>query len=497
MLDVNINRAREGLRVVEDYARFALDSKVLCEQLKKLRHELMGAVGPYLQQAAANRDTQGDVGTEVKTDKELRREGLGQVVLAAGKRVGEAVRVIEELLKALDPAAASQVEKVRYGFYSIEQRVVGTLARGKRFAGVRLYVLITESVCSRPWFEVAAEAIEGGADCIQLREKELEGGELLCRAKRLVELCRERGVISIVNDRPDVALLAGADGVHVGQGDLPCAEVRRVVGPEMIVGVSTHNIEQARQAVLDGADYIGVGPVFPSGTKPRDILPGLDYAREVARSIQIPAVAIAGITEDRVDSVLETGIRAIAVTAAVVGCADVRLATERMKRKLVGQTFLSVPSAANPTAPELEKRRRHLPHWTLAGSTYFLTFRIGEGELSGDERDLLLQQLKDGHGKFYELFGAVIMPDHVHIVLKPNENVELWRIMKGIKGSSARRINEMRGARGMIWQDESFDRIIRDQAELDEKMQYMLNNPVKRGIVGDAWQYRWFLSGPR
>jgi thiamine-phosphate pyrophosphorylase len=124
----------------------------------------------------------------------------------------------------------------------------------------------------------------------------------------------------------------------VGQTDLPAIEARKLIGRHKILGVSTHNLEQARQAVEDGADYIGVGPIFKSSTKTRDILPGLDYARQVATEIRIPAIAIAGITPENVDKVLSTGLRAVAVTASVIACDDVRSATERLKAKLVGPT---------------------------------------------------------------------------------------------------------------------------------------------------------------
>jgi thiamine-phosphate pyrophosphorylase len=202
------------------------------------------------------------------------------------------------------------------------------------FAEVRLYVLITESVCKLPWFDVAEQAIEGGADCLQLREKKLESGELLSRAKQLVALCRQHNVLCIINDRPDIAILSDADGVHVGQADLPARDVRKLIGAQKILGVSTHSLDQAKQAVRDGADYIGVGPFFKSGTKPREFVAGADFAREVAREISIPAVAIAGITEQNVDEVLASGIKAIAVTAAVAGADDPRDAARRLKEKL-------------------------------------------------------------------------------------------------------------------------------------------------------------------
>jgi thiamine-phosphate pyrophosphorylase len=337
ILDANLNRAREALRVIEDYARFALDDRPLCAQLKQLRHELVNTTLTFAGDAILHRDTPGDVGTTNKTESEQSRDDIAHVVIAAGKRLGEALRTIEEYLKTEDPSTASKVESIRYRFYDIERQLAFTfrsVACG--FASVRLYVLITESQCKRSWMEAATEAIEGGADCLQLREKSLESGEFLRRAKRFVQLCRAHKVISIINDRADIALASGADGVHIGQDDLPAHDARKLLGTGKLIGVSTHNIDQAKQAVLDGADYIGVGPVFRSSTKPRDFLPGLDYARQVAQELgdRIPAVAIAGITEANVDEVLATGIRAVAVTAAVIGCDDVKGAAARLKQKL-------------------------------------------------------------------------------------------------------------------------------------------------------------------
>jgi thiamine-phosphate pyrophosphorylase len=335
ILDANANRAREALRVVEDYARFVLDDAALSGELKQLRHDFAAATAEFVPDAVLHRDTPGDVGTSNKTEAEQSREDVAHVVTAAGKRLGEALRTIEEYLKTVDATAASRVESIRYRFYEVEHRIAFSLRPlACVFAQVRLYVLITESVCKRPWLEVAQESIAGGADCVQLREKSLESGELLSRAKQLVTLCRQHNALCIINDRPDIAILSGADGVHVGQTDPPAREVRKVIGAGKILGVSTHTIGQGKQAVRDGADYIGVGPFFRSGTKTRDFIAGPDYARQVAKEISIPAVAIAGITGENVDEVLASGLKAVAVTAAVAGCDDPRAAARRLKEKL-------------------------------------------------------------------------------------------------------------------------------------------------------------------
>lgn len=334
LIDANANRAREALRVLEDYARFVLESEELCGEMKGLRHELSQSLRPWLDEAIVHRDTPGDVGTTIKTDSELTRPDLAAVVIAAGKRGGEAMRAIEEFLKTASPADAAKIESLRYRFYEIEQRIVLTLRPDHRLETVRLCVLITESACKRPWLQTAELAIEGGADCLQLREKNLTDAELFSRAQQLVQLCGKHKVLCIINDRPDIAAAADADGVHLGQEDMPPRQARRIVGNRKILGISTHKLEQARRAVAEGADYIGVGPIFKSSTKPRDFVAGLEYAAAV-RPIAVPKVAIAGISLENVDKVLAAGISAVAVTAAVIGCEDVAGAAREMKKRLM------------------------------------------------------------------------------------------------------------------------------------------------------------------
>jgi REP element-mobilizing transposase RayT len=153
---------------------------------------------------------------------------------------------------------------------------------------------------------------------------------------------------------------------------------------------------------------------------------------------------------------------------------------------------ISVRVSQRKKLPEEESfhvTRRHLPHWTTRGATYFVTFRTRKGILDGDEQEAVLKHVKEADGKFYDLRAAVVMPDHVHLLLTPEGEYSLSRIMKGIKGGSARTINTMRHQSGQVWQHESYDRIVRDENELLEKVEYMFNNPLKAGLTDDPLDY--------
>lgn len=329
MMDANANRAREALRVLEDYARFALNDQPLAHDLKNMRHtlaQILESLGAA--DATLSRDTGHDVGTANKTAREFQRTALSDVVLAAGKRLSEAFRVLEECAKTLDTAAAGRIERLRYRGYELEQillRTVGQANAQERMRQVRLYVLLTESLChpaAGGWEKTLDALLASGVHAIQLREKHLPDGEFVRRARRFVGRCRDKGVIAIVNDRPDIALLAGADGVHVGQTDMSCVDIRKLAGSNLIVGVSTERLEQAWQALRDGATYVGVGPMFPTTTKEKPRLAGPAYAQEVIAQLPLPAVAIGGITPHNLASLTAVGVRTVAVCAAIIADPD-------------------------------------------------------------------------------------------------------------------------------------------------------------------------------
>ena len=176
--------------------------------------------------------------------------------------------------------------------------------------------------------------VDGGVDVLQLRDKQLDDRTLVARGRLLRELTRGTATTFIMNDRPDLALLTDADGVHVGQEELTVHDARRIVGPDRLVGVSTHSLEQARQAVLDGADYLGVGPTFPSTTKSFAEFPGIEFVQAVAAEIRLPAFAIGGITLENVGDVARTGLRRVAVSGAIASAQDPVAAIQSLRRLL-------------------------------------------------------------------------------------------------------------------------------------------------------------------
>jgi thiamine-phosphate pyrophosphorylase len=187
----------------------------------------------------------------------------------------------------------------------------------------RVCVLLTERLCALPWREALAAALAGGADCIQVREKEMEGGALADRVREVIALARPAGAAVVVNDRADVALACGADGVHVGQGDLSVADVRRIAGTALEVGVSTHSLAEARAAVEAGADSCGVGAMFATALKPGIVPGGTAYLREfLAAFPRVPHLAIGGITPANVAELAACGCRGVAVSGVVCGSRD-------------------------------------------------------------------------------------------------------------------------------------------------------------------------------
>lgn len=338
ILDANANRAREALRVMEDAARFALNDAGLSERLKSLRHDLRDAMSSlpagWLE---CNRDVGGDVGTAISTAGEQRRGDLGDVAVAAGKRAGEALRVIEEVGKTVDPELGRRLEVIRYRLYDVEGALHLRLG-GARARQWRVCLVLTESLCAAPWREVLASAIDGGADCVQVREKTMPAAALARRAGEVIELARPGGVSVIVNDRADVAMAVNADGVHLGGDDLAVLDARRLFGRDLLIGASTRALPRARAAIEAGADYCGVGTMFRSPTKATEPAGPAYLKAYLQHHAGTPHLAIGGITPGNIDALIEAGARGVAVSSAVCAAPDPGEVVRALRRALESAT---------------------------------------------------------------------------------------------------------------------------------------------------------------
>ncbi len=335
ILDANHNRVAEGLRVVEEYLRFEVADQHLAGLLKGLRHDLqqtLQAAGG--EKLVAARDTIGDVGQEVKAANEHGRQSVADLIGANWQRVQQGLRVLEEYTKLLPGETSQSVERLRYRAYTLAKATLVGRASQERLDACRLYVLVSVLESAEKFATTVKPLIESGVDVIQLRDKQATDRVLLSRAKQLRELTRDTPTLFIMNDRPDLAVLSDADGVHVGQDELSVAEVRRIVGPERLIGVSTHNLLQAKEAVLAGANYLGCGPTFASQTKTFDQFAGLNFLRQVAAEISLPAFAIGGINLANVAEVRAAGFSRIAVSAAVTQANDPAGAVKELKQRL-------------------------------------------------------------------------------------------------------------------------------------------------------------------
>jgi thiamine-phosphate pyrophosphorylase len=322
LLDACANRAREGLRVIEDYCRFVLDDAFLCRTLKEWRHELTAALADLAPRFLVEaRETQQDVGTELSTPSEQQRASLRDVVQANFKRLQESLRSLEEYGKVYSSDLGVALEQLRYRAYTLERALILGVTARQRLGGARLYVLLTGSQCTASLDWIIAESAAGGAGIVQLREKAKSDRELLERARQVRQWTRKAGVLFIVNDRADIARIVDADGVHLGQDDLPVKEARRILGPDALIGVSTHNLEQLRHAILDGVSYVGIGPTFSSGTKDFADLAGLEYVRQAMAETTLPAFVIGGVNLQTIAAAVAAGARRIAVSGAI-GQAD-------------------------------------------------------------------------------------------------------------------------------------------------------------------------------
>jgi thiamine-phosphate pyrophosphorylase len=311
ILDANLDRAREGLRIIEDWCRFGLDSASLVEECKDLRQELARWHTPDLRAA---RDTPGDAGTQLTHPQEEHRTDMQQVVQANLCRVEEALRVLEEYGKVYGPTMGNTFKQMRYRVYTLDSQLM-SYQRQQKLHNAHLYLVTSPSDALVATVEAA---LQGGLTLVQYRDKSADDCVRLSNAEQLCQLCHRYGALFIVNDRVDLALAVGADGVHLGQQDIPVALARQLLGPQRLIGRSTHCPDDLHRAIQEEADYIGVGPVYETPTKAGRPAAGLDYVRYAATHATLPWFAIGGIDQHNLLEVLSAGANRTAVVRAIM-----------------------------------------------------------------------------------------------------------------------------------------------------------------------------------
>jgi len=333
VVDANLNRLAEGLRVMEEIARLILNNPGISGQLKTMRHDIVRGDLSFNRQLLQSRDASADVGVNLVVPGESKTKDISSILVANARRVQESLRVLEELSKIpelkLDP---DKFQAARFDLYTIERELLSGLLRQDKITTLKgLYVIVdSASLQHRSHLEVTRLAIRGGARTIQLRDKKTNKKELASIAARMKEVCAAGKVLFIINDHLDLALAVNADGVHLGQNDLPVAIARKQLPIDMIVGCSATSLDEVEKAQKDGADYIGFGAVYATSTKTDAVITGLKLLRQAATAVQIPIVAIGGINKDNIKDVISAGAAAAAVISAVTEADDPEKATREL-----------------------------------------------------------------------------------------------------------------------------------------------------------------------
>lgn len=327
ILDANLDRAREGLRIIEEWCRFALNNRQLAEECKEMRQELARWHDPELR---LSRDTVADPGTDLTHPQEETRHSIEQLLQANLCRIQEALRVLEEYGKLYQAGMGSVFKQMRYRVYVLESSLL-SYDRYQQLKNTHLYLVTSPH---ENLFNVVEASLKGGLKLLQYRDKNTDDQQRLTNATKLCQLCHSYGALFIVNDRVDLALAVNADGVHLGQQDLPISLAREILGPGRIIGRSTTNPQEMAKAIAEKADYLGVGPVYETPTKAGKAAAGLEYVTYASDNSPLPWFAIGGIDIDNIEDVLVAGGQRVSVVRAIMEADNPTLITQQFLSKL-------------------------------------------------------------------------------------------------------------------------------------------------------------------
>ncbi|MFQ4141825.1 thiamine phosphate synthase [Chlorogloeopsis sp. ULAP02] len=321
ILDANLDRVREGLRIIEEWCRFGLNNSQLAGECKRMRQEVASW---HTAQLRAARDTPGDSGTELTHPQEEERSSIKSLLQANFCRVEEALRVLEEYGKLYHSNMGKAFKQMRYRVYTLESDLMG-YQRHQLLLRSHLYLVTspTENL-----LETVEAALKGGLTLVQYRDKNADDSTRIALAEKLRQLCHSYHAIFIINDRVDLALAVDADGVHLGQQDMPIAIARQLLGPHRLIGRSTTNADEMQRAIAEGADYVGVGPVYETPTKIGKPAAGLEYVSYAAKHCSIPWFAIGGIDPNNINEVIDAGAQRVAVVRSIMQAEQPTLVTQ-------------------------------------------------------------------------------------------------------------------------------------------------------------------------
>lgn len=308
-----MNRLSESLKLIEDFIRFSLENKSLLTQIRALRHSFLRVKrSPRAAVFIEHRQSKIDLGRGARFDS-VKRSNSMQVITSNLARAKESARILEEVFKVCGPAESRIIKAIRFQIYDIEQNIQQHIAR--QF-NLQLYAIIDDTYVKKSKLnKVTRQLVRHGATMIQLRAKGLSDPQFLDYARTIRRNLEGTSVVFIINDRVDIALACRAHGVHLGRDDVPVKTAREIIGDFRIIGASARTLKQAVKAEKAGADYLGVGAVFKTPTKPDAQVCGLGTLRRISRRVSIPVVGIGGITDENYKRVLAAGAAGIAVSS--------------------------------------------------------------------------------------------------------------------------------------------------------------------------------------
>ena len=331
IIDVNLNRLTEGLRVIEDIARFKKEDQQTVNLIRNLKRKIWQNMGEMRKKTILSRQSQKDIGRAPKFDQTA-RNNLNDILTANIKRCQEASRVLEELLKLKNRQLSGIFKNIRFILYDLEKGLINTI---KPIFDSKLYVIIDTAIVGRQHLkEITRACVTGGATMIQLREpKQTLARQWLVDAIKIRKAIAKKNVKFIINDRIDIAQAIDADGVHLGAHDMPLTYARKILASDKIIGITAHNLVQAKIAEKKSADYIGVGAIFPTSTKLDAPLLGINRLNAIIRGVKIPVVAIGGITSQNAKQLFKLKVSGIAIASAVFK--DVDFKHKGFEKKIV------------------------------------------------------------------------------------------------------------------------------------------------------------------